>query len=66
MLLPLRTYGNTVTYNLIGILSHILRVEAGDLALPQALGYICKRIALATKTKDDFLAPVCPVFNAYV
>ena len=64
VLLPLCTHRAAVAYDLVAVFLRICRIEAGDFALPQAISHICKRIALATETKDDLLAPICPVFNA--
>jgi hypothetical protein len=65
MLLPLRTHSAAVANNLVAIILSFGNVEAGDLTLPKTICHIGQRIALVTKTKDDFFAPVCPVFNAY-
>jgi hypothetical protein len=66
MLFPLSAHSTAVTYDLIAVFCCSLCLEAGDLALPESFCNIRQRIALATKTKDDLLALVCPVFNADV
>ena len=64
MLLPLLAHGHTVTYYLIAVFCGLLRIESCDFALPETFSRIGERITLAAKTKDDLLAPVCPVFYA--
>ena len=64
MILPLCPHGNPVTNDLVAIFGNHLGIETGYLPFPDSLGHISERIALASKTKDEFLAPCSPVFNA--